>query len=268
MAKRRGKQRNKKETCPICDSKVKKLDRHIMQEHPEIWKTSKVDALRETLRKEPLSDEEKLDVADDLFEIEEYNMVLEMTKHVSPSFLDMASVFDYVGMALSQLGEYNEAEHYMKRAVALEPGLPETRFNLALTLLKNAKLYAAIEELEKIDISKAHPESQDMIRDAKDFMNEEMQSLSEEKGLSRELAMVSYRTFIEGHELMLSANYPESIKKFEEVLAIEPDAYRAFGNIGSAYLKLGDLKKARQYMEKALTINQDYIYLAFATPYF
>ena len=260
MAKRRGKRRIKEKECPVCGSNVKKLEKHVRLEHPEVWKASKADALREALIEEPLSDEEKLDAAAEFFENEEYDMVLEMMKHVSPSFLDMASVFDYMGMALSQLGDYNEAEHYMKMAVALEPGLPETRFNLALTLLKNAKLYAAIEELEKIDISKAYPESQYMIRDAKDFMNEEMQSLSEEKGLSKELALISYRTFIEGHELMLSANYPESIVKFEEVLAIEPDSYSAFGNIGTAHLKLGDHKKARQYLDKALSINPDYIY--------
>ncbi len=260
MAKKRGKKNSMKKTCPFCDAKVKKLDRHVEKEHPLIWESTKVDAVRERMEVETFTDQEKLEIAEEFFEMEEYMVVMEILKHIDPTFPDMVFVYDILGRTFSELGSFKIAEHYLKKAIDLRPEIQGFRFNLALMHDKNDRPYSMAKELGNIDLSKAEQEDLGMIKEIIEELNEEMEELSKKKGLTREQDMAAYITFSEGYELMLRGDCHDSIEKFEEALVIDPGLHSAFGNIGFIYIKLGDYKKARQYLDRALSMKPDYVY--------
>ncbi|MCK5560153.1 MAG: tetratricopeptide repeat protein [Thermoplasmata archaeon] len=258
MAKRRRRGKPKQEPCPVCGAKVKDIAKHLQRKHPEEAEQMKIEALNEITARLKPSDDEKLDIAIRLFEEKDFVLVPEILKDISPTFEDLAGVFHSVATAQNELDNYNEAEHYINRALALSPDNPELRFNRALMYSKNNKMYAAYEDLAKIDISKAELNNRDMIQKFKNYLNNEIESRSHELNLSKSKFIESYRAFIEGYDLMCAGKYHECIETFEKVLASDPNSYQSYGNIGIAYMKLGDRKNAREYFEHALSINPDY----------
>ncbi|PKM81493.1 MAG: hypothetical protein CVU88_03925, partial [Firmicutes bacterium HGW-Firmicutes-13] len=188
----------------------------------------------------------------------EPDLVMETLRDVNPSFSDMAYVFGFAGQGLSMCGDFNDAEHYLRRATALEPDNSELRFNLAMTYVMNNKPYEAANEMEKVDLTGMSRESMDKARTAKALFEKAVEENRREHGLSKEEYLRTSRIFNKAFALLCKGDYAESIKKFEDVIAIEPDSYRCFGNIGIAYLKQGDFKKAREYLMKALSIKPDY----------
>ena len=59
----------------------------------------------------------------------------------------------------------------------------------------------------------------------------------------------------EGDELYHTGEYAESIKRYEQVIKLNPKSDIAYYNIGSAYRELNRLKQAKEYLLKAIELD-------------
>ncbi len=70
------------------------------------------------------------------------------------------------------------------------------------------------------------------------------------------------KLFDEGNQLLQAEKYPEALKAFEEFLGKYPELYQVHLNIGTCYLKMGDLDKAeaefKGVLEKVQATSGDY----------
>ena len=271
MAKRRRekidkqKEDYKKSYCPVCGNKLdlnkpRKFRQHMEKDHPEIYEDMKIEGLHKLVKEEKLSDPEKLDMANELFEDDEYDMVLELLKYLPGDHPELFEVFNLVAGAYAMMENPYEAEHYGKRSVDLKPEIAEFRYNLASTYWINNNLHSCIKEIEKIDISKVDRGNKDLIERFIKFVYNDLDEASREVGLTTEQYLESNRLFNDGYKQMTSGNYEESIRKFNDAIKINPESHTLYGNLGVAYLKLGDYKNARRYFKNALKIKPDYIY--------
>ncbi len=231
----------------------------MQKNHPEIVEEHKINELQQRLKKRRYSAEYRLNEAMLLFDKQEYALALELLKDIEHTFHGLAYVFDLVGRCYAeQDNDYCSAEHYLKRAIALDPDCPEFHYGLALTYVRNGKMHGAVDELALIDLNEMVPENKKHVLEFKTHIDSLVRQEAQQRGLSREVYLKNNRLFIEGCEFVYRGLYRQGIKKFEAVLTSDSKHAPVYGNIGLAYMFLGDFSKAEHYFSRALSCDPQY----------
>ncbi len=86
-------------------------------------------------------------LANNAFELmreEKFLMAVQILKNALAIFPDLASAHSNIGMAYSQLGQFNDAETHLKKAISIDASRPSAWLNLASTFLVEGNLKEAV----------------------------------------------------------------------------------------------------------------------------
>jgi tetratricopeptide (TPR) repeat protein len=86
-------------------------------------------------------------LANNAFELmreEKFIMAVQILKNALAIFPDLASAHSNLGMAYSQLGQFNDAETHLKKAISIDASRPSAWLNLASTFLVEGNLKDAV----------------------------------------------------------------------------------------------------------------------------
>ena len=80
----------------------------------------------------------------ELMREEKFTMAVQILKNALAIFPDLASAHSNLGMAYSQLGQFNDAETHLKKAISIDASRPSAWLNLASTFLVEGQLKEAV----------------------------------------------------------------------------------------------------------------------------
>ena len=80
----------------------------------------------------------------ELMREEKFTMAVQILKNALAIFPDLASAHSNLGMAYSQLGQFNDAETHLKKAISIDASRPSAWLNLASTFLVEGQLKDAV----------------------------------------------------------------------------------------------------------------------------
>ena len=164
-------------------------------------------------------------------------------------------LYTNLGIATDSLGDKSRAEGYLKQAVRVGPGFPETHYRYAKWLLQNERPTDAIQHIEKaLDLSPAHQPAgllmQKIKQSAQDILSaaEAHATASNTPEAYLDLSLEYYKT----------GQYKLCIEASRNALSLRPDYAEAYNNICSARNKMKQYKQAIGACENALAIRPDY----------
>ena len=244
--------------CPVCGERMKKPEDHLKKKHPKLVVQWEVERFQKYLMMNPLDDVSKVGVADRMMEDDKPHLALEVLKDIDPDFPDMDVAFFTAGQAAQKAEDWVTGTYLLRKAMAMNPDLPEGHFTLAMMLMEQNRFYDAHVELEKLDPDLAEPENRDYFRKGKAAFYMDVDDICNSRGIDRETFLESDRMFQGAYDLMIALDYDGAIELFERVMDIDPRYPSPLGNIGTIHSLRGDKEKARKALERALTIDPDY----------
>jgi tetratricopeptide (TPR) repeat protein len=155
---------------------------------------------------------------------ESAGLLRSMIKGDQENATDDASVYLILSSVQMQSGQLKEAEQSARKALELNPDDPEALIQLSSVF----------------DRAKRHDESEKILRDL----------LNREPDNATALNNLGYFLVERG------VGYQEALKLIEQAIAIDPIQGSFLDSLGWAHFKLGNVEKARQYLEKALIYSR------------
>ncbi|MFC1744668.1 tetratricopeptide repeat protein [Candidatus Riflebacteria bacterium] len=175
------------------------------------------------------------------FQLKEYAKALAIYR-LFP--LDAYSL-EKLGLISEILGKYREAEHYLKKAVALVPGLIQA--SIALNRLKLQKAPALIKKFKR-DPANIKP----LIRAISVFLQNKRYDLVI-KGCKTGLKSHPHNLYLTrtlAYHLYLKGDFPEALRQYEKILAAKPGNYHALRGRINCFLALKKYKDAKAPAKK------------------
>jgi tetratricopeptide (TPR) repeat protein len=155
---------------------------------------------------------------------ESADLLRSMVKGGADSATDDANVYTILAGIQMQSGELSAAEASARKAVELNPDDPQALIQLSSVLDRAGKHEASEKTLR--ELLKREPDNATALNNLGYFMVE--------RGMGKQ----------------------EALKLIEQAVAIEPLQGSFLDSLGWAHFKLGDIEKARQYLEKAMTYSR------------
>jgi len=181
---------------------------------------------------------EKTDKAMSLFKEGKYKECIDAFSSVLETEPDNANVYNNMGVAYSNTGDFEHSENCFVRAIELDPELAQAYINLSDLYYKNGDIASAVGTLQR-----GSYELQDNLA----------------------IAHLLARVYIEDQR------WDDAIVELERVLDGEPDNYDAYYDLGHVYFELGDYETAIDNFENVLAYednqNTELLYFALAQAY-
>jgi len=150
---------------------------------------------------------------------ESADLLRSMIKGGAESATDDASVYIILAGAQAQSGQLNAAEESARKALELSPDDPQALIQLSSILDRAGKREVSEKTLR--ELLKREPDNATALNNLGYFMVER------------------------------GAGYEEALKLIEQAVAIDPIQGNFLDSLGWAHFKLGNIEKARHYLEKA-----------------
>ena len=181
---------------------------------------------------------EKTDKAMSLFQEGKYKEAIDAFSSVLETEPDNANVYNNMGVAYSNTGDFEHSENCYVKAIELDPELAQAYINLSDLYYKAGDIASAVGTLQR-----GSYELQDNLA----------------------IAHLLARVYIEDQR------WDDAIVELERVLDGEPDNYDAFYDLGHVYFELGDYETAIDNFENVLSYednqNSEVLYYALAQAY-
>ena len=182
-----------------------------------------LDVARAAARRRPEDRALKFTEAIILSELKRFNesadLLRSMIKGGAESASDDASVYTILASVQSLSGQLNGAEESARKAIELSPDDPQALIQLSSILDRSGKHEVSEKTLR--ELLKREPDNATALNNLGYFLVER------------------------------GAGYEEALKLIEQAVAIEPIQGSFLDSLGWAHFKLGNVEKARQYLEKA-----------------
>lgn len=133
--------------------------------------------------------------------------------------------YDNLGIALGQLGRYEEATENFEKVLKINPNSVNTRVSLGIRLAEEGKNEEAMKEFN--EALKIQPEY-----------------------------YKTYNSF--GIVMARKGNYEEAIRYYKQAIQMNPEYEKAYNNMGIAFRKSGKMEEAIESFKKAVSIQEDY----------
>lgn len=176
---------------------------------------------------------ELLDKALELFQKKEYKKAIDAFQVVLENEEESAEIYNNIGVAYSNTGDYKNAETYLNKALNLNPNLPQIYLNMSDVYYRQKEISYAIECLR-----------------------------AGETALPDNTVIPHYLARI----LMEDAQLDLAIDELDKILEKEPDNYDAYYDLGRVYFELGNWEGAISNFENILEYKDQneliYFYLA------
>jgi tetratricopeptide (TPR) repeat protein len=164
-----------------------------------------------------------------------------------------------LGVLLLQLGRLQEAEDWLRRALAIDPDAAEIRNNLCMALAARNRLDEAIAEYASaVEIDPNHVAARNNLGAALHARGRAAQALPHFEaavGLAPNLAEPHNNL---GNALAALGRPAQALAGYERALALKPDFVEARYNYGLALATLNRAEDAVEQLQRALTIAPDH----------
>lgn len=181
---------------------------------------------------------EKTDKAMSLFHEGKYKEAIDAFSSVLETEPDNANIYNNMGVAYSNTGDFEHSENCYVKAIELDPELAQAYINLSDLYYKSGDIASAVGTLQR-----GSYELQDNLA----------------------IAHLLARVYIEDQR------WDDAIVELERVLDGEPDNYDAYYDLGHVYFELGDYETAIDNFENVLSYednqNSEVLYYALAQAY-
>ncbi len=170
-----------------------------------------------------------------------------------------ANIYFGLGTYYALTEQYHQASRFLKRAIDLDSKNADYYFNLGGVYIKTLRTKGACKLLQRYLQLAPNGEH---IMDAKESLDKITCAIecekTKESHLTTEELLELGDIFYDGCDFLEQGDYEEALKCFERIVAVDKQSWSAYGNIGVSYYKMGELKKAKQYLEKSLSIDPNY----------
>jgi tetratricopeptide (TPR) repeat protein len=170
-------------------------------------------------------------------------------------FPDYHMVLYGIGVCHCLADEVDEAIACLERAVQIFPILSSAHYNLGNLYCRKVNLESAVRSYQAaIDV-----DGQDgsVGRLAWNELNK-LEAIVGKNGVDLPTYLDNKRTFDRGFVALKSGQYQAAIDLFGQILARQKGHVQAHGNMGLAYVGLGNRRMALQCLNKALELDPDY----------
>jgi|GEM_PF-4168927 len=167
-----------------------------------------------------------------------------------------------LGVCLLQLHEPELAITELRKAAQLEPEEPLHAWNLAAASKEADRLggaYLALRDYLSLGTRDLTEGSEERRLEARSFVR------AYERALGESNPGIALTDFLRGEELFARAyaaltegDASDAANGFEAVLALMPNHYPSWGNLGAAYLKLSRFAESKRALQRALELNPQY----------
>jgi tetratricopeptide (TPR) repeat protein len=168
-------------------------------------------------------------------------------KRSEPQFL--------MGTCLAMEGEMAKAIPFLERASEMNPSA-ETYYNLAGAYRPLLKLNEAMASLKKV--VELDSKNGQYGKRAQHAITELTQVIKAHTGLSVEEYMANKVRFDEAYKHLTAGIFDLAIDGFNGVLAVEPNHVQSHGNLGLAYLGIGNRDAAIKHFDRAIELDPSY----------
>ena len=167
--------------------------------------------------------------------------------------------FTNYGLLLRDLGKFEKAENFLRKAIEIKPDLSSTNSNLAAILRNLGKLEEAENFLRKAieikpDFAMAYSNLGNVLRD--------LGKLEKAENFLRKAIKIdpklSIAYFNLGNVLRDLGKLEEAEKILRKAIEIKPDFVKAYLNLGNTLKDLGKLEEAENFLRKAITLNPNF----------
>lgn len=171
--------------------------------------------------------------------------------------LSLAEPYAHLGLLQARQEQYREAIPLYRKALALSPGFPGLRLNLALALFKAGDLKEAVPQFSTL-LKSAPPNSQEALR-YKILLGMAHYGLSQyaqaapylRAGADADPRNLPIRMAL-AHSLLWSKQYSKVLEVYKEILTLDPDSAEADMLAGEALDEMKDSPAAIEMFRKAV----------------
>jgi len=169
---------------------------------------------------------------------------------------DMHTVQYAMGIVRGMKGLTDEAIDCFDRAIDIFPYFTEAWFNKAIAHLQKLEIIEMIRAYQRV-IELGDPEDF-FVEEAKERLAEFEQQICKDSGISLARYVKGNEKFDEAFAAMEREEWSVALRRFKEVLALNPGHTQSYGNMGICYAKLGHKAEALKAFDKALELDPEY----------
>ncbi len=170
-----------------------------------------------------------------------------------------ADAYYFLGVIALQVGKYDVAVRFIKKAIQIIPHIPVSYSNLGIALKGLGRMDEAIASFKKaIDINPEFPDAHNNLGIAfKDLgrLEESIKSYNKAIAINPEFAEAYCNL---GNVLRDLGQLDEAIVNYNLAISIKPDFVQAHSNLGDALRKSDRREEAVTSFSKAITINPEF----------
>jgi tetratricopeptide (TPR) repeat protein len=187
-----------------------------------------------------------------------FQQVLSQATRMLKQFPASATLYNILGVANADLGNFHAAIGRYKQALKIKPDYAEAYNNMGNALKKKGDLEAAIDTYKqalkiKPDFTEAYYNMGNALKEKRD-LEAAIGSFKQALKIKPDHAEAYYNM---GNALKEKGDLEAAIGSFKQALKIKPDYAEAYNNIGNA-LKKGEHEAAIDSFKQALKIKPDY----------
>lgn len=185
---------------------------------------------------------------------------LAVKEYLSAILIDKKDFESYLGLGISYkfLNKTDKAINALEKALMLNPNSAKVYYELGICFLITGQICQAIQNLRN------------SIYIDRDNLNAQIQlGLAHEALEEPEMALLIYKTIMDNHPsyvrayeqtsflLMDMQRYQEAGQILSKLVKIFPECTHAYLGLGVCYEKLGNVKRAKRYYNKFLSLTSD-----------
>jgi tetratricopeptide (TPR) repeat protein len=183
--------------------------------------------------------------------LDEARLALEQYPNSSP-------LQELLGAAFFKKGLNQDAERAFRRAIELDPSIPQNHYDLALVYLSEKRYAAAVPPLETcLRLNTQNPEAHLLLGRACHNLNRTALAIEEFKkalSLSPQLPLAHYHL---GYAFQSQGNLKGALEEFKKELEVNPGFYDAYWLAGNIELNWGNLDAAETLFRKGNSLKPE-----------
>jgi len=191
---------------------------------------------------------------------EKYELAIRMLEYASKIDRDNKSIYEYWGISLFELGEYEDAIPKFKKSISMDSSIIDNYLNLACCyseIGKYIKSHNILEKAEKIDSSMVllylnWGSNYGKMGNHKEALKKYKKAVKIDS-TKKDLYMENIGSFVN------KGLYDDAIEWLNEALLIDKDDVEIYLSIGYCYDKKGEYEKAKMKYKNAIEIDKNNI---------